>query len=61
MAKARRGDVSARRMILTEAVAQRRNLEEVKRCGHSGWCNVAEYERGVRLIEEAARELSTEE
>jgi hypothetical protein len=30
-AKARRGDVSARRMIVTTATEQRRNLEEVKR------------------------------
>jgi hypothetical protein len=61
MASARRGSASARHMIVTTAIEQRRNLEEVKRYGHSGWCDVAEYERSVRLIEEAARELSTQE
>lgn len=60
IASARRGRASARHMIMTTAIEQRRNLEAVKHWGHSGWCDVAEYERGVRLIEEAARELSAQ-
>ena len=58
MAIVRRGSASARRMIVTTAIEQRSNLEEVKYWGHSGWCDLAEYECGVSPIVEAARELS---
>ena len=57
LACVRRGSSYARRRIKEAAVEQRHNLESIKRYGHSGWCNVAEYERSVKMIENAANEL----
>ena len=46
-----------KRFIRQAAREQRANLEAVKRNGHGGWCDVAEYEQCVRMIEKRASQL----
>lgn len=54
---AEEGSNRAKRFIVDGAREQRANLEAVKRNG-SSWCeDVAEYERGVVMIERAAAGL----
>lgn len=55
-ARAATGSERARRFIRDAAREQRANLEAVRRNGHSGWCDVREYERSVQMLERAARE-----
>lgn len=58
LCEAEDGSEWAKRYIREEAQAQRANVEVVKRRGHSGWCDVGEYERAVVMIEAAAARLN---
>lgn len=54
---AQRGSEYARKRIIQTAKEQRTNLENVKLFGHSGWCDVDEYEKSVSLLETIANQL----
>jgi len=51
------GSERAKRFIREAAIEQRANLESVKYRGYHPEIQIPEYERGVRLIERAAKTL----